>query len=130
MTAAQRWWSLGPADRFPIEECRARSSYVVRAEVPGLDPGRDITVMVADNDVTIGIRRPVCGPGREDGLFHEPTITRRIRLPRGSRDETLTATYHVDGILELVVDLPRPAPIGRVVPVSVEPWEDTRMEAS
>jgi len=31
----------------PIEECRTRSSYVVRAEVPGLDPARDITVVVA-----------------------------------------------------------------------------------
>jgi HSP20 family molecular chaperone IbpA len=91
--------------------------------VPGLDPTRDITVAVADNDVTIEIRRP-----GQDGLFHEPTITRRIRLPRGSRDETLTATYHADGILELVVDLPRPAPIGRVVPVAVEPSEQCRTE--
>jgi HSP20 family protein len=119
MTAPRPWWRLGPAESFPVEECRARSSYVVRAEVPGLDPARDITVSVADNDVTIEIRRPLAGPGRED--FHEPTITRRIRLPRGARDETLTATYHSDGILELVVDLPRPAPIGRVVPVEAEP---------
>ena len=124
MTATPRW---RPAGGFPVEECRAPSSYVIRAEVPGLDPTRDITVAVADNDVTIEIRRPVRGPG-QDGLFHEPTVTRRIRLPRGSRDETLTATYHADGILELVVDLPRPAPIGRVVPVSVEPSHECRTE--
>ena len=121
MTAGPPWWRPGSAGSFPVEECRARSSYVVRAEVPGLDPARDITVAVADNDVTIEIRRPLHGPGRDDGLFHEPAIKRRIRLPRGARDETLIATYHTDGILELVVDLPRPAPIGRVVPVSAEP---------
>jgi HSP20 family protein len=121
MTAGRPWWRMGPAEAFPVEECRARSSYVVRAEVPGLDPARDITVSVADNDVTIEIRRPLPGPGREDGLFHEPTTTRRIRLPRGARDETLTATYHTDGILELVVDMPRRAPIGRVVHVQVDP---------
>ena len=117
MSARPPWWRVGVAEPFPVEECRTRSSYVVRAEVPGLDPDRDITVAVADNDVTIEIRRPLLGPGREDGLFHEPTVKRRIRLPRGARDETLTATYHADGILELVVDLPRPAPIGRIVPV-------------
>lgn len=117
MSGAPRWW---PAEAFPVEECRTPSSYVVRAELPGLDPTRDITVVVADNDVTIEIRRPVRGPGLDDGLFHEPTLKRRVRLPRGSRDETLTATYRTDGILELVVDLPRPAPIGRVVPVAVE----------
>jgi HSP20 family molecular chaperone IbpA len=111
---------VGSAEPFPIEECRARSSYVVRAEIPGLEPGGDITVVVADNDVTIEVRRPLLGPERDDGVFHEPTVKRRIRLPRGARDETLTATYHADGILELVVDLPRPAPIGRVVPVGTE----------
>ena len=121
MTTARPWWRLGGAEPFPVEECRARSSYVVRAEVPGLDPARDITVVVADNDVTIEVRRPVHGPGRDDGLFREPAVKRRIRLPRGARDETLTATYHTDGILELVVDLPRPAPIGRVVPVGTGP---------
>jgi HSP20 family molecular chaperone IbpA len=94
---------------------------VVRAEVPGLDPARDITVAVADNDVTIEIRRPLHGPGTDDGLFHEPMVRRTVRLPRGARDETLTATYHADGILELVVDMPRPAPIGRIVAVRSDP---------
>jgi HSP20 family protein len=120
MITTRPWWRLVPAEPFPVEECRARSSYVVRAEVPGLDPARDITVVVADNDVTIEIRRPVYGLG-DDGLFHEPMVRRRIRLPRGARDETLTATYRTDGILELAVDLPRPAPIGRVVPIGTSP---------
>jgi HSP20 family protein len=121
MTPGQPWGRLGTVRSFPVEECRARSSYVVRAEVPGLDPARDITVVVADSDVTIEIRRPLHVPGCDDGFFREPPIKRTIRLPRGARDETLTATYHTDGILELVVDLPRPAPIGRIVPVSAEP---------
>jgi HSP20 family protein len=120
VTASQPWWRVGWVEPFPVEECRTRASYVVRAELPGLDPARDITVVVADNDVTIEVRRPLPGPGRDDELFHEPTVKRRIRLPRGARDETLTATYHADGILELVVDLPRPVPIGRVVPVGTE----------
>ena len=126
MTPNQFWRRLGLAEAFPVEESRARSSYVVRAEVPGLDPVRDITVVVADNEVTIEVRRPLRGPGSDDGLFHEPAIKRRIQLPRGARDETLTATYHTDGVLELVVDLPRPAPIGRVVPVSAEPRQPSK----
>jgi HSP20 family protein len=109
-----------PRPAFPIEECRRRTSYVVRAELPGVDPRRDITVVVADNDVTIEVRRPLHGPGRDDGLFHEAQVRRTVRLPRGARDDTLTATYHADGILELVVELPRPAPIGRIVAVRVD----------
>jgi HSP20 family protein len=105
--------------RFPIEQFERSGHFVVRAQVPGLDPASEIGVMVADNEVTIEIRWPVRWPGPVDGAFHHEPVRRTILLPRGAKDETLTARYDRGGILELSVELTRPAVIGRMVPVQL-----------
>lgn len=112
------WPGRGRAsDSFPIEEYRDGVRYVVRAELPGLDPAKEIAVMVADNDVSIEVSRPVRLRGPANGQFHYGPVRRTVRLPRGAKDETVTATYGADGILEIVVELTKPVPIGRMVPI-------------
>jgi HSP20 family protein len=114
-------WRGWPLLRSPIrvEEYAEGDRWVVRAQVPGVRPDRDITVMVADNEVTIDVRHPFPSPGRLDSEFGDGRARRTIMLPRGAKDETLTATYGDDGILELRVETLRPVPIGRTVPVTV-----------
>jgi HSP20 family molecular chaperone IbpA len=103
---------------IPLEVSTRDRQQVIRAELPGLDPQREIGIMVADNEITIEIRRPVHLPGPADGWFHEQPQRRTLRLPRGAKDETLTATYDGQGILELRVELAFPVPIGRIVPIT------------
>jgi HSP20 family protein len=103
---------------MPIEEGFSGDRYVVRAELPGLDPATEISVMVVDNEVTIEIRRPVHLSGPADGEFHEEPVRRTLRLPRGAKDDSLTAAYDDEGILELAVEMTRPRVIGRAVPIS------------
>jgi HSP20 family protein len=110
---------------FQIEQFERAGRYVVRAQVPGLDPKNEIGVMVADNEVTIEVRWPVRWPGPVDGAFHYEPVRRTVLLPRGAKDETLTASYDRGGILELSVELTRPAVIGRMVPVQLP----TRIDA-
>ena len=117
--------------KFEIEEFERAGHFVVRAQVPGLDPDHEIGVMVADNEVTIEVRWPVRWPGPEDGdfrdacgaeaenTFHHEPVRRTVLLPRGAKDETLTARYDRGGILEVSVELTRPAVIGRMVSVQL-----------
>ena len=116
-------WRGWPLLQNPIrvEEYADDGRWVVRAQLPGVRPDRDITVMVADNEVTIDVRHPIPSPGRLDSEFDDRRVRRTIMLPRGAKDETLTATYGGDGILELRVERVRPVPIGRTVPVTRQP---------
>lgn len=93
--------------------------HVIRAELPGIDPATDLSVMVADGEVTIEVRRPQPVPAREESEFRYGRQTRTILLPRGAKDETAVATYGNDGILEVRVRMTRPATIGREVPVRI-----------
>lgn len=110
-----RGWPL-LAEPIRVEEYAENGSYVVRAELPGVDPNRDISVMVADGELTIGVDRNQRFPGECESEFHYGTAKRTITLPRLAKDETAAASY-ADGILEVRVRLSRPAPIGRTLPV-------------
>ncbi len=108
----------------PIEERMSGDRYLIRAELPGLDPAREISVMVVDNEVTIEVRRPMHLPGPADGEFHEEPVKRTLRLPRGANDDSLTANYDDEGILELSVEIAKPRVIGRLVPIGTTIAED------
>ena len=99
-----------------VEEYAENGSYVVRAELPGVDPATDVSVMVADGELTIGVDRREPLTTNHLTEFRYGSARRTLMLPRGARDETAAATYD-DGILEVRVDLVRPVPIGRAVPV-------------
>jgi HSP20 family protein len=102
-----------------IEEYALDGSWVVRAQLPGVDAERDLRVMVADHEVTIEVRRPIRLPDPLDSEFDYTPVRRTVLLPPRAKDETLRATYGTDGILELTVDTVRPVPIGRTVPIQL-----------
>ena len=54
---------------------------VVVVELPGVDPERDISVMVADGELTIGVNRPLRFPGTFDSEFRYGPATRTVQLP-------------------------------------------------
>ena len=111
---------LGPApepDRGPEMRCEEFSrdgAVVVRAELPGLDPGRDVEVTIADGVLRLRARRrPEPGEGRSGtrSEFFYGEMVRTLALPPGARADAVTATY-ADGVLEVVVPVdggPTPA---------------------
>jgi len=116
-------WRGWPPGRslIRIEEYAAGPRWVLRAELPGVRADSDITVMVADNEVTIDVRHPIGVVGTIESEFRAAPARRTVLLPRGVKDETMTATYGDDGILEISVERTRPVPIGRTVPVAWRP---------
>jgi HSP20 family protein len=117
---APGWWSrfdewFRDADGrqlIPVEEFEQDGNLVVRAEMPGIDPDKDVEVSVADGMLTIRAER-----SQEEETskrhFHRKEMryggfTRTLALPEGVKESDISASYR-DGILEIVAPLP-PAP--------------------
>ncbi|GAA4465364.1 Hsp20/alpha crystallin family protein [Phytohabitans houttuyneae] len=99
-----------------IEEYTEPDRYVVRAELPGVNPARDLTVSVYDGELKIDVER-VDWRHHRGSEFRYGTFSRTVQLPRRADEETLTATYE-RGVLQVSVKvLPQP-PISRCVAVA------------
>jgi len=90
-----------------IEEFTKDGKLVVRAELPGIDPEKDISVSVHDGYLVIKGERREEHKDEYRTEFSYGSFTRTIALPRGFNDETVHADYK-DGILEVSLDLPTP----------------------
>jgi len=111
------WSRLNAAIR--IEEYTIGNVHIVRIEAPGLDPADELDVAVADHEVTVEVRPRLRAPTPTRSELPHTAAKRRITLPDNAIDDTLTATYDDEGILELRVNLTQPAPIARRVPIVV-----------
>lgn len=91
---------------------------VIRAEMPGVDPDKDIEIDVDDGVLTVRAERhkeekteTKCGFRTE---FRYGSFRRTVALPKGTSAEDVKANYR-DGILEIQVPVPSaPAPAGKV----------------
>jgi HSP20 family protein len=83
-----------------------KGDLVVRVELPGVDAGKDVKVSVEEGSLVIAGERRQHGEIREDAYYRMETsygaFTRRVPLPEGIDEDTITAEYK-DGVLEVVV---------------------------
>ena len=111
------WWTDFPVWRpaflwreFPemirVDEFRENGTLVVHAELPGVDPDKDVEVTVSDGVLHIRAERHEQEDVEERGYVrHElrrGTFVRELPLPEGASDADVVATY-ADGILEIRV---------------------------
>ena len=97
------------AQTFRVEEVAQDNRYVIRAELPGLDPEKDIEVTVDGRTLTIHAerRREDTGPSRSE--FRYGSLTRSVRLPSKVDAKDVTARYE-KGVLEVNVSVPEAKP--------------------
>jgi HSP20 family protein len=100
-----------PFRDIKVEEFVDGDQLVVRAEVPGVDPERDIDVSVENDVLTISAeRRESSREKMGDRGFHSEfrygSFVRQVRLPAGTSPEVVSATYR-DGVLE--IRMPKPS---------------------
>jgi HSP20 family protein len=105
-----------PGDVIRVDEFRDGDTEVIRAELPGLDPEKDIDITIAEGVLRITAERRVEKTIEEKGYTrHElryGRMGRALPLPRGVSESEITATYK-DGILEIrvpVAQQPETAP--------------------
>jgi HSP20 family molecular chaperone IbpA len=90
--------------------------YVVRAELPGIDPESDVEVTVDHGVLTVrGERKEERSePHRSEFVYGE--FSRSITLPPNADESHVKAVYH-DGILEVDVPLGEEEPEAQRVPI-------------
>ena len=101
---------------FRVEEAIQDDRYVVRAELPGLDPEKDIEVTVDGRILTIHAERLQEDSGPYRSEFRYGSLTRSVRLPRKVDAKDVTARYE-KGVLEVIVPVPEAKPEGTRVPI-------------
>lgn len=93
---------------------------VIRAELPGLDPEKDVEITVQAGVLSIEAHRTERTeeqrPDSYRSEFHYGRFHRAIRLPEGAVEADVAASYK-DGILEVRVPMKATAPESLRVPV-------------
>jgi HSP20 family protein len=107
---------LGPGIR--IEEHVEGDRYVLRAEVPGVDPAKDVEVSLTDGELRLRVERKETHTEKGRSEFHYGSFYRAILLPVGTKEDTLTATY-ADGILEITAIIGEEEPAKKTIPIKV-----------
>jgi HSP20 family protein len=113
----ESWQQFLDAETIRVEEFRDGDTMVVRAELPGIDPDKDVEVVVADGMLRLHAERTqrINGAKDESGdaakgaeqvrsEFRYGAFTRMLPLPVGASQTDVTATY-ADGILEVRVPM-------------------------
>lgn len=99
-----------------IEEFIKDGKVVIKAEMPGLDPEKDIEVSVQDGRLTIQGERQHEMQDDHRCEFSYGSFYRSVLLPRGTDEKSIHAQYK-DGILEVTLNLPRETSNGKKIPV-------------
>lgn len=91
-----------------VEEFRDGDDLVVRAELPGIDPDKDVEVSLSEGTLSIHAHRQEQSEAREkDGYrseFRYGSFSRTVALPPGTDESSVTARY-TDGVLEVRVPM-------------------------
>jgi HSP20 family molecular chaperone IbpA len=100
-----------------IEDRLEDDRYVVRAELPGVDPDKDVEITVSDGVLTISAERQeeITDKGRSE--FHYGSLMRRVALPAGAVEDKVVARYK-DGILDVTVPIEAVRAEPRTIPVA------------
>jgi HSP20 family protein len=114
-------WQTGGAMRPAIESRVDDGKFIVRTDLPGIDP-KNVDIKVVGDVLTIkGSREEKSETKKADYLRREiryGSFERSISLPGGIKADDLKATYH-DGVLELTAPMPKEA-IPKEVKIQVE----------
>lgn len=111
------WFPLfAPAIR--IEAYLEDDRYVVRAELPGIDPVKDVKITYTGGELKLEVERAESHKDRVRSEFHYGSFTRVLTLPPGAKADTIAAEYK-DGILQITAQVAEPAPILKAIPVAV-----------
>jgi HSP20 family molecular chaperone IbpA len=108
-------WRRG-ASSMRIEDRLEDDRYVVRAELPGVDPDKDVQIEVRNGQLIVSAERreELSEKGRSE--FRYGSFRRRVSLPPGAQEDAVSARYQ-DGILEITVPIAAEKGQSRSIPV-------------
>lgn len=91
-----------------IEDEMHDGHYVLRAELPGMDPEKDVEITVSNGLLSIKAERSEKKEENGRSEFSYGSFTRSVSLPAGADEDNIKATYD-KGILTVDVAVPEQA---------------------
>lgn len=111
--------SFGPksmARYIPVEDFTKEGKYVLRADLPGVDPEKDIDVSIDGDVLTISGQRREEEHDKGHDEVRYGSFSRSLKLPRGVQHDQVSARYE-SGVLEVTVPIPEDTGDSIKVPV-------------
>jgi HSP20 family protein len=103
-----------------VEEFTEGEQMVVRAEMPGIDPDKDVDITVSDHTLQLRAERREEKKTEEDGRYRSEfqygSFSRRVELPVGATEKDVKASYK-DGILEVRIPIDRKQAEAKKIPI-------------
>ena len=94
-----------------VEEFTDDKTMVVRAELPDIDPDKDVDVAIVDGELRIRAERRQKTEHKDKDSYRSEfrygSFTRTVALPAGTTESDVSATYK-DGVLEVRVAVREP----------------------
>src|SRR6478752_2941207 len=90
------WATVRPAfgnHVIRVEDEMSDGNYEIRAELPGVDPAKDVDITVRDGLLTIKAERTEKKESEGRSEFSYGSFTRSVSLPRGADEDAITASY-------------------------------------
>jgi HSP20 family protein len=100
-----------------VEDFVEDDTYVIRADLPGIDPERDLDVHVENGRLVVKGERREEHHEKNRSEMHYGSFARTLPLPVGVDADDVTATY-ADGVLEVRLPLADPEEQPRQIPVT------------
>jgi HSP20 family protein len=113
--ALRFWW--GAAGMIHVEEYRQDGTLVIRADLPGIDPDKDVELTASGGMLHIQAERREEEKKEDKGYLRREvrygSFSRSLPLPEGVTEADITATYK-DGILEIRIPDPTREPAKKI----------------
>ncbi|MFF4777209.1 Hsp20/alpha crystallin family protein [Microtetraspora fusca] len=112
------------AELIRIEDYVEGDRYIVRAELPGIDPSQNVDITLTNGVLEIRAEKSEETRERRRSEFHYGSLYRSITLPPDVQEDDVQATYK-DGVLEVSVGLEKEKkPERRRIPIQRTPGEE------
>ena len=102
-----------PDSFIRVDEFRQDGFLVIRADLPGIDPDKDVELTVSNGMLHIAAERHEEQKVEKEGYvrqeLHHGSFERDLPLPDGVSESDVTASYN-NGVLEIRVPTPKPEP--------------------
>ncbi|MFD6230315.1 Hsp20/alpha crystallin family protein [Streptomyces sp. NPDC060232] len=122
------WRSAFGTHTIAIEVTSNDGMYTLRAELPGMDPEKDIEITVDGDTLTVSAEHTESTEEKDHSEFRYGFFRRSVRLPGRIPPDEVDAAYK-DGILTVRIAMEAEPPAGRrTIPVK-RPQDEQQGEA-
>lgn len=102
-----------------VEENVDGKTYTLRAEIPGVDPEKDVTVTYQDGALRLQIHRADVRKDKTHTEFNYGSYDRVVATRSVIDEDSIHASYQ-DGILEIKAKVSAPDACERAIPITVK----------